>query len=62
MKEKNDLHSRKFSEKSMKEFKSNHVTEKPTVKRCECGKRIRGENHESGEHHNKVKQDHRPRR
>lgn len=48
--------SRKFSDGTMKEFKSNYVHPKPIRKRCTvCGHKITGENHENGEHHIRKK-------
>ena len=46
---------RMFSEKTLKEYKSDYTTEKPTIKRCSCGFRIRGENHEEGREHSQTK-------
>ena len=41
---------------------SDYAHPEPIVKRCACGFRIRGKNHENGEHHNKQKQNHKSKR
>lgn len=56
------VNGRIFSDQTVKEYKSEYVREKPVIERCSCGFRKRGENHEQGEHHNKVSQSKRRRR